>query len=58
AENRRTTEVEDIVYCILGILGVSMPTAYSEGQDLQDIIFSSHCNLTQRAESIRNCYPY
>ncbi|KAH8689219.1 hypothetical protein GQ44DRAFT_637694, partial [Phaeosphaeriaceae sp. PMI808] len=25
-ENRRTTEEEDIVYCLLGILGVSMTT--------------------------------
>jgi hypothetical protein len=33
AENRRTTEEEDMVYCLLGILGVSMPTAYNEGQE-------------------------
>jgi UDP-2,3-diacylglucosamine pyrophosphatase LpxH len=33
AESRRTTEEEDIVYCLLGILGVSMPTAYGEGQE-------------------------
>jgi tetratricopeptide (TPR) repeat protein len=32
AENRETKEEEDIVYCLLGILGVSMPTAYGEGQ--------------------------
>jgi hypothetical protein len=32
AENRRTKEEEDIVYCLLGILGVSMPTAYGEGE--------------------------
>jgi hypothetical protein len=32
-ENRRTKEEEDIVYCLLGILGVSMPTAYGEGQE-------------------------
>ena len=31
--SRRTTEEEDIVYCLLGILGVSMPTAYGEGQE-------------------------
>jgi hypothetical protein len=30
-ENRRTTEEEDIVYCLLGILGVSMPFVYKEG---------------------------
>jgi tetratricopeptide (TPR) repeat protein len=33
AENRRTTEEEDIVYCLLGVLGISMPTAYGEGQE-------------------------
>ncbi|RYN82566.1 hypothetical protein AA0119_g13410 [Alternaria tenuissima] len=33
AENRRTTEEEDIVYCLLGILGVSMSITYSEGQE-------------------------
>jgi tetratricopeptide (TPR) repeat protein len=32
-ENRRTKEEEDIVYCLLGILGLSMPTAYGEGQE-------------------------
>jgi tetratricopeptide (TPR) repeat protein len=32
-ENRRTTEEEDIVYCLLGVLGVSMRTAYGEGQE-------------------------
>ncbi|KAK7177485.1 kinesin light chain [Paraphaeosphaeria sporulosa] len=33
AENRRTTEEEDIVYCLLGLLGISMPTAYGEGHE-------------------------
>ncbi|OSS52724.1 hypothetical protein B5807_02787 [Epicoccum nigrum] len=33
AENRTTTEEEDIVYCLLGILGVSMPTTYGEGKE-------------------------
>ncbi|KAH7379370.1 kinesin light chain [Phaeosphaeria sp. MPI-PUGE-AT-0046c] len=32
-ENRRTTEDEDIVYCLLGILSVSMPTTYGEGKE-------------------------
>jgi hypothetical protein len=32
-ENRRTTEEEDMVYCLLGVLGISMPTAYGEGQE-------------------------
>jgi tetratricopeptide (TPR) repeat protein len=33
AEYRRTTEEEDIVYCLLGILGVSMPVVYNEGRE-------------------------
>jgi tetratricopeptide (TPR) repeat protein len=32
AKNRTTTEEEDIVYCLLGLLGVSMPTTYGEGK--------------------------
>jgi hypothetical protein len=32
-ENRRTTEDEDIVYCLLGLVGVSMPTTYGEGKE-------------------------
>ena len=32
AKHRTTTEEEDIVYCLLGVIGVSMPTAYGEGQ--------------------------
>ncbi|USP76210.1 kinesin light chain 3 [Curvularia clavata] len=31
--NRRTTEDEDIVYCLLGLLGVSMLTTYGEGKE-------------------------
>jgi tetratricopeptide (TPR) repeat protein len=30
-EKRTTTEDEDIVYCLLGLLGISMPTTYGEG---------------------------
>ncbi|KAH8698104.1 kinesin light chain [Phaeosphaeriaceae sp. PMI808] len=33
AENRKTSEEEDIVYCLLGVLGVSMPTTYGEGEE-------------------------
>jgi hypothetical protein len=33
SENRETTEDEDIVYCLLGILDVSMPTSYGEGRE-------------------------
>ncbi|EAU33497.1 predicted protein [Aspergillus terreus NIH2624] len=31
AANRRTTRVEDIAYCLLGIFGVNMPLLYGEG---------------------------
>lgn len=32
AENRITTEEEDNAYCLLGILGISMPPHYGEGR--------------------------
>jgi hypothetical protein len=34
SENRETTEDEDIVYCLLGVLDVSMPTSYGEGREM------------------------
>ncbi|KAH7085888.1 kinesin light chain [Paraphoma chrysanthemicola] len=33
AKNRVTTEEEDNIYCLLGIIGVSMPTVYGEGRE-------------------------
>jgi tetratricopeptide (TPR) repeat protein len=30
---RETTEIEDMVYCLLGLLGVSMPATYGEGRE-------------------------
>jgi tetratricopeptide (TPR) repeat protein len=33
ADSRVTTEEEDIVYCLLGVLGVSMPTNYGERKE-------------------------
>jgi hypothetical protein len=33
AKNRKTTEEEDTVYCLLGILNVSMPVSYGEGKE-------------------------
>jgi tetratricopeptide (TPR) repeat protein len=33
ADSRVTTEEEDIVYCLLGVLGVSMFTNYTEGKE-------------------------
>jgi hypothetical protein len=32
-KNRRKTKDEDMVYCLLRLLGVSMPTTYREGKD-------------------------
>ncbi|KAH9205342.1 hypothetical protein DL95DRAFT_451266 [Leptodontidium sp. 2 PMI_412] len=34
AAQRQTTEEEDIVYCLLGLYEVSMPTIYGEGKDV------------------------
>jgi tetratricopeptide (TPR) repeat protein len=33
AGKRTTTEEEDIVYCLLGLLSISMPITYGEGQE-------------------------
>jgi hypothetical protein len=33
AANRKTTEEEDSVYCLLGILDLSMPISYGEGKE-------------------------
>ncbi|KAF2430770.1 HET-domain-containing protein [Tothia fuscella] len=33
AANRKTTRVEDLAYCQLGIFGVSMPLLYGEGEN-------------------------
>jgi DNA polymerase III delta prime subunit len=33
AEKCTTTEEEDIVYCLLGLLGISMPITYGEGEE-------------------------
>jgi hypothetical protein len=32
AAQRETTEEEDLVYCLLGLCGVSMPPIYGEGK--------------------------
>ncbi|MCJ1241178.1 hypothetical protein MMC14_009182 [Varicellaria rhodocarpa] len=32
AANRKTTRIEDIAYCLLGIFGVNMPLLYGEGE--------------------------
>ncbi|KAJ4329605.1 hypothetical protein N0V87_010721, partial [Didymella glomerata] len=33
AKNRTSTEEEDIVYCLLGVVGISMPITYGEGRE-------------------------
>ena len=33
AANRKTTRPEDEAYCLMGILGINMPTLYGEGQN-------------------------
>ncbi|KAE8846566.1 hypothetical protein HRS9139_01133 [Pyrenophora teres f. teres] len=50
--NRRTKEEEDIVYCLLGILGVSMPTAYGEGQESARSRLQAELEETSNAPSI------
>jgi ankyrin repeat protein len=32
AANRKTTRIEDLAYCLLGIFGVNMPLLYGEGE--------------------------
>jgi tetratricopeptide (TPR) repeat protein len=55
AENRTTTEAEDTVYCLLGILGISMPTVYGEGKE------SARSRLkaeTEAAASVPSIIPF
>jgi len=48
--NRVTTRIEDIAYCMLGILGVNMPLLYGEGERaflrLQEHIIASSSDTT------------
>jgi hypothetical protein len=52
AKNRRTTEEEDIVYCLLGVLGISMPTAYGEGQESARKRLQDEIDAAESAPSI------
>jgi hypothetical protein len=52
ADNRRTTEEEDIVYCLLGVLGVSMPTAYGEGKESARSRLQAEIEAADNAPSI------
>ncbi|KAI5365711.1 hypothetical protein J4E82_011248 [Alternaria postmessia] len=52
AESRITTEEEDIVYCLLGILGVSMPTTYGEGEESARSRLQAEVEAASNAPSI------
>jgi len=44
AKNRETTEEEDVVYCLLGILDISMPASYGEGCEKARIRLEAELN--------------
>ncbi|CAI6225713.1 unnamed protein product [Periconia digitata] len=44
AKNRETTEEEDTIYCLLGVLGVSMPSSYGEGREKARIRLEAELN--------------
>jgi hypothetical protein len=52
AKDRKMTEEEDIVYCLLGIISVSMPTAYREGQESASGRLQAEVEGAGRAPSI------
>jgi hypothetical protein len=52
AENCTTTEEEDIVYCLLGLLGISMPITYGEGQESARRRLQAEVDATGSAPSI------
>jgi tetratricopeptide (TPR) repeat protein len=52
ARARRTTEEEDNVYCLLGILGVSMATSYGEGKENAWRRIQSEVEVADSAPSI------
>jgi hypothetical protein len=52
SEKRTTTEEEDIVYCLLGLLGISMPATYGEGQENTRRRLQAEIEATGSAPSI------
>jgi tetratricopeptide (TPR) repeat protein len=52
ADDRRTTEEEDIVYCLLGIVGVTMQVNYGEGRDKAWRRLKSEVEATSSTPSI------
>ena len=51
-DNRKTTEEEDIVYCLLGVLGISMPITYGEGEENARRRLQAELEATGSAPSI------
>jgi DNA polymerase III delta prime subunit len=51
-DNRKTTEEEDIVYCLLGLLGISMPITYGEGEENARRRLQAEIEATGSAPSI------
>ncbi|USP81539.1 hypothetical protein yc1106_08813 [Curvularia clavata] len=51
-QSRRTKEEEDIVYCLLGILGVSMPVVYGEGREIAQRRLEGELEAVGNAPSI------
>ena len=43
-KDRKTTEEEDIVYCLLGILDLSMPISYGEGREKARVRLETEIN--------------
>jgi hypothetical protein len=52
AEKRTTTEEEDIIYCLLGLLGISIPITYGEGQESAQRGLQAELDATGSAPSI------
>jgi hypothetical protein len=52
ADNRVIIEEEDIVYCLLGVLGVSLSTTYGEGKESALKRLQAEVEATGRAPSI------
>ncbi|KAH7915572.1 heterokaryon incompatibility protein-domain-containing protein [Hygrophoropsis aurantiaca] len=64
AADRKTTKVEDIAYCLMGLFGISMPILYGEGASaftrLQEEIMKRSDDLslfdwTGKASSLNSC---
>jgi tetratricopeptide (TPR) repeat protein len=51
-KNRETTEEEDVVYCLLGVLDVSMPTFYGEGRESASRRLQTEVEAANSAPSI------